>query len=332
MTRRDPLPDELVRRGLRFPQLRLMVALQETGRISDAAAQLAMSQPAASRLLAELERTLNATLYERHPRGVTLTEAGTLFAARARAALLQMNDAGRELDQMAAGARGFVRIGSVTGPGLEIVLPVIRELRVTYPEIEMSVQIDTSDKLAEAMLSHKLDFYIGRLPDGVHPQAVTLLPVGEEPVSLIVRAGHPLERRNPLTLEECLTHDWVLQAPGGLLRLTAERYLLDRGLRMPGRILSTSSLLLTLALISETNAIAPISSSVARFYAGLPGSAAGGPGLGGHIAILPVAQDMTVSTFSLIRPADTEPTPATQRVLGLVEAKIARTLARGAMP
>ena len=60
--------DELLRRGLRFSQLRLLVALAETGRVSAAAAQLAMTQPAASRLLAELEKTAEATLYTRHAR------------------------------------------------------------------------------------------------------------------------------------------------------------------------------------------------------------------------------------------------------------------------
>ena len=52
--------DVLIRKGLRFPQLRIMVALQDTGQISGAAAAIAMTQPAASRLLAELERTVGA--------------------------------------------------------------------------------------------------------------------------------------------------------------------------------------------------------------------------------------------------------------------------------
>lgn len=44
-----------------------------------------------------------------------------------------------------------MRIGSVTGPALDLVLPVIRDMRVTYPDIAFSVQVDTPDRLAEAL-------------------------------------------------------------------------------------------------------------------------------------------------------------------------------------
>ncbi|WP_108262044.1 amidase family protein [Mangrovicoccus ximenensis] len=57
--------DDFIRRGLRFSQLRLLVALKETGQVSAAAAQLAITQPAASRLMAELERLSEARLYAR---------------------------------------------------------------------------------------------------------------------------------------------------------------------------------------------------------------------------------------------------------------------------
>ena len=74
--KRYHVKDELIRRGLRLPQLRLLVALSDTGQVSAAATQVAMTQPAASRLLAELERTVGAPLYNRNARGVTLTLAG----------------------------------------------------------------------------------------------------------------------------------------------------------------------------------------------------------------------------------------------------------------
>ncbi len=307
------LPDSgstarLIQRGLRLPQLRLMIALQETGQISGAASQMGMTQPAASRLLGELERTAGTKLYDRHARGVILTEAGRLLARRARATLQDLDGAFDEIALLTSGARGSVRIGTVTGPGLEIVLPIIREIRVTYPEIEFNVLVDTSDKLAEALLSHDLDFYLGRLPAGIDPRAVTLRRIGTEPISLAVRQGHPLLRRTVLTLAECLAHDWVMQPPGGLMRLTAETYLLERGLPPPARVFNTSSLLLTLALISDTNAIAPIATSVAELYTSASR-------LGSNIRILDVAQDITVTAYSLVCRRDSEPAPAVRRVL-----------------
>ncbi|WP_206078272.1 LysR family transcriptional regulator [Poseidonocella sp. HB161398] len=319
---RADLRDDFIRRGLRFSQLRLLVALKETGQVSAAAAQLAITQPAASRLMAELERLSEARLYDRHPRGVILTEAGERLARRARAVLSQLDDAHVEMRDLARGAGGEVRIGAVTGPALELVLPAIRELRVTFPEIQISVLVDTSDKLAEGLAVRSLDFYIGRLHENIDSRLVELRPVGPEPVALIVRRGHPLTRVQPLALADCLAHDWVMQPPGGLQRRTVEQYLLEHGLPLPQRILGTASLLLTLALISETNAVAPMARAVARFFGE-------SRSLGGNIEILDVPAEMAVAPYSLIRRRDQDLSAAAERVFALISHKI-RSLEAGA--
>jgi DNA-binding transcriptional LysR family regulator len=309
--------DSLVRRGLRFSQLRLLVGLQDSGQISAAAAQLAITQPAASRLLAELNELAGAQLYTRHARGIVLTEAGQQFAATARTILRELEETGQAITELVQGARGLVRIGAVTGPALEIVLPVIRELRVTYPEIAVEVMVDTSDKLSEALQAHRLDFYIGRMHEETDARAVAMRAIGPEPVDLIVRLEHPLTRKSDLRLEDCLIYDWIMQPPGGLQRRTVETYLLENGHRLPERILGTSSLLLTIALISETNAIAPVARSVGEFYAV-------GGGFGGRIQLLGISQDLMVSTYSLIRRADESLSPAASRAFVLIEARINR--------
>lgn len=305
----------LIQRGLRFSQLRLIVSIEDTGQISGAATHLGMTQPAASRLLAELEKTSGCKLYERHSRGVVLTEAGRLLASRARATLQELDGAFEEIGLINAGARGIVRIGTVTGPGLDLILPVVRELRVTYPEIEFYVLVDTSDKLSEALLAHDLDFYIGRLLGNIDPRAVTLRPIGPEPLALVVREGHPLLRKENLTLKDCLSYDWVMQATNGLLRRATENYILEHGLAPPARVLSTSSLLLTLGLISDTNAVAPIARAVADLFTT-------SSRLGRNIRILDVANDMNVGPYSLIQRRGFEPSPAVRRVLSQIESKL----------
>ena len=311
-----PVRDMLVRQGLRFSQLRLLAALAETGQVSAAAAQLAITQPAASRLLAELERMVGTTLYTRHAKGIVLTESGELLSARARAILRHLDDTSHALSEMSRGTRGLVRIGAVTGPALEIVLPVIRDLRVTYPDIEITVQVDTSDKLAEGLMSEALDFYVGRLPDGFDARSFQMQRIGPEPVTLVVRSEHPLARRDGITLEDCLIYDWVMQPPGGLQRRTVETYLLENGFPLPQRVLGTSSLLLTMALISDTNAVAPVTQSVGEFYAARSG-------LGSNIRLLDIDADIAVTPFSLVKRAGQAPTPQAARVLDLVERRIA---------
>ncbi|WP_196259962.1 LysR family transcriptional regulator [Pelagibacterium limicola] len=299
---------------MRLAHLRLLVALESTGQMSGAASHLAITQPAASRLMAELERIAGAPLYTRHAKGVSLTLAGKLLAEKAHAILRQLNDAKDEIGELVEGVRGQVRIGAVTGPALEIVLPALREMRIAYPEIEISVDVETSDKLAASLLSRELDFYIGRLPERFDGRAVRMRRIGPEPVAFIARPDHPLMRKKQVTIAQCLPFDWVMQPTGGLMRREVETYLLENGYPIPQRILGTASLLLTLAIVSETNAVAPVARSVGEFHAR-------GNALGGNIGLLDIKDPIAVSPYSFVLPAEAELSPAAARVFSALEQK-----------
>lgn len=304
--------DRLARRGLKLMHLRLLAALADTGQISAAASQLAMSQPAASRLLAELDTITGAKLYQRQTRGVTLTPFGETMAAWAHKVLRDLDAADREIGEMGTGRRGLVSIGSVTGPALDLVLPVLKRARVTHPGIASNVVVDTSDKLAELMVAERLDFYVGRIPPDVDHNLFAARPIGPEPMSLIVRQNHPLLRTGSTSLADCVDYDWVLQAPGGVLRRTVESYILGQGLPLPARVLSTSSTLMTLAIISQSNAIAALSLAVADFFSDPNG-------LNARLAKLPIATDLAVASYSMLRPADRPLSPVSRTLWDLVE-------------
>lgn len=302
--------DTLIRKGIKLQHLRLIAAIQETGQISRAAEMLMISQPAASRLVTELVQITGVELYERHPRGIVLNTFGELLAARAHNLLRELGEAGQEIEQLSTGTNGLVRIGSVTGPAIEHILPAIKATRVSYPKIDVSVNVDISDVLAEDLLADRLDFYLGRVPLALDPRQFDIEYIEEEPMDLVVRANHPLTQLPAATLADCVKYDWVLQCSGGLMRQTVERYLLANSAQLPRKFLSTSSLLLTLAAIVESNSVAPVASSVARFL--------GPDGLGGNIVSLPVARDLAVSAYSLISMANRKPSPATALFLKLL--------------
>lgn len=321
--------DFLVRRGLKLSHLRLIASLKETGQMSAAAAQLRISQPAASRMAAEMEDILGVPLHSRHARGVVLTAYGERLAARARTMLQGLDDAAREITEMEHGRQGTVSIGAVTGPALDLVLPAVRQVRVTHPGISVTLTVDTSDRLAEDLLAARTDFYIGRILGDVDPRMFRITEIGLEPISLIVRSGHPLTRRSRVTLENCVSYDWVLQARGSLLRRTLEDDLMRRGIPLPDKILSTSSLLLTLAYISQSNAIAPVSNAVATFYGHEEG-------LNGRIVELPVTADIAVPPYALVLHAERTLSPTSQvlydMIAGAVRARNLTSLGETGIP
>lgn len=311
----DFVRDRLARRGLKIVHLRLLQELAASGQVSAAASGLAMSQPAASRHLAELEAITGHALYERRSRGLELTSYGRSLAIWATRILGDLNAADRELEEMAAGQRGLVSIGSVTGPALDLVLPALRRARVTHPGISGNVVVDTSDKLAELLHSDRLDFFIGRIPSDDDHKLFKARLIGPEPMMLIVRENHPLLRLGNATIREGVEYDWVLQAPGGLLRRTVETYLLERGLPLPARILSTSSTLMTLAIISQSNAIAALSLAVADFFISPSG-------LDAKLAKLPIAPDLSVMPYSMLRLADRPLSPASRMLWDIIASQI----------
>lgn len=307
----------LIRRGVKMTQLQLVAAIAETGQVLAAAERVGMTQPAASRLLAQLQEAMGTPLFDRHPRGVKLTEAGEILARGAARMLNDLDLTQERIVQTVQGARGFARIGSVTGPSLQWLLPVVRDLRAELPEIELVINVDTSAKLARALLSRELDFYIGRVPEGADGRPFHFRPMQSEPISMLVRQDHPLTWLAQPDLSDCLAYDWVMQPAGGLLRQTIESYLRARGHRPPDRVLGTTSILFTLAFVQDSDAIAPVASAVADFYAR-------DTQLGGRLEILNVAPDLHVETYGLVRRDQDELPPAAEQIHARIAAMSAR--------
>jgi DNA-binding transcriptional LysR family regulator len=285
--------DDSLVRGLKPAHFRMITALDEHGQVSAAANALNISQPAASRMIADMEAMLGAPLLERLPRGVALTPYGRALARRARAILLEMRAIDREIGDLRAGRGGTVFLGTVTAPAVELAIPAIRELRKIHPGIEINVQVETSNVLARELLASRLDFIIGRVPDDLNPRLFESRVIGVEKACLIVRRGHPLAGRNSLRLEDTADYDWVVQPSGSPLRQALEYAFLNRNVPLPDRVLHTSSVLLTLLMVAQSDAVAPISTTVARFIQSREG-------LAGAIEILPVDEGLEVRPFSLI--------------------------------
>ncbi|MBY5521309.1 LysR family transcriptional regulator [Rhizobium leguminosarum] len=285
--------DNLLRAGLKLNHLRMIVAIEDSGQISAAADVLNISQPAASRMLSEMESITKTSLYERVARGVVLTTFGAALARRARKILLELREASREIGELKSGKGGSVFIGAVTAPAMSLVVPAINRVRKAYPGIEINIQVETSNVLARELLAARHDFIIGRIPDDLNPRLFEVTEIGIERACLIVRSSHPLMKQKTSSLADVRDYDWVFQPPGTLLRRTIEDVFLSRGVALPENIVNTSSLLLTCAIICETDAIAPVAVDVAQFLASQGSNAS-------DVRMLPIDFDINVKPYSMI--------------------------------
>ena len=105
-----------LRARLKTRHLMLLSAIGEEGNICRAAEMLSMSQPAASRLLRDLEEIIGADLFERQARGVKANWYGEALIRHSRNALSSLTEAATEIEALKAGRTGQVNIGSIAGP------------------------------------------------------------------------------------------------------------------------------------------------------------------------------------------------------------------------
>ncbi|MGW7367732.1 LysR family transcriptional regulator [Streptomyces sp. NPDC054841] len=160
-----------------------------------AAEALHTTQPSLSRQIHRLEQQLGTRLFERTPHGNHLTEAGEVFLPLATALL-------RSADQAAARTRAAAEPGRITighTAGL-IITPVVRELRRRHPDAEVRTLHLAWDEPRPALLDHRVDAVVARLPfptDGLDVRALY-----DEPRVLVVARDHRLAGKESVTLDD----------------------------------------------------------------------------------------------------------------------------------
>lgn len=238
----DPRSDRFVRSHLKTRHLVLLVELGRFGSIMHAAEAANLTQPAASKLLGELEHSLGVQLFERLPRGVAPTWFGQVMIRRAGAALAEMDAAHQEVMELLSGLRGRVDVGAVLTPAAGLVPHAVNLLKSRQPRVLVSVTVDTSKLLVQRLRGGELDIVVGRILDTDASSELNFEPVTDEPHSLIVRAGHPLLSKDDLQLSELVRQGWILPPSGSIVRDRLTAMFLSKGLEPPAETVETLAL------------------------------------------------------------------------------------------
>ena len=152
--------DQISRR-LRLKDLHTLQAIAELGSMAKASQYLALSQPAISKAVSEMERTVGAALLDRSSRGVELTESGKLLLGRARNIFDEMRQGVEEIATASDPTQGEIRIGAAET--LTVVLSeIIGHLVRKYPRIRYSITISDGDSLNRDLRERKLDVVFRR--------------------------------------------------------------------------------------------------------------------------------------------------------------------------
>lgn len=229
-------------------------AVAERGTVRGAAARLGISQPALTKAIRRLEDEVGVVLFDRQPRGVTLTVYGRTLLRHARNVQVSLKEAHEEIAALRAGIAGRVRIGA--GPSWErVVLPqAITEFTAGQPGVQIHVLGGADDALKAQLRTGDLDFVLAATPDA--PQLEPDLewrPLMADDYRVIAATHHPLHARRRAALPDLLDYPWIL--PGAATQMAERLRVIFRahGLPPPEPAIETDIVSLKLELMRNSD-------------------------------------------------------------------------------
>ncbi|SDL39724.1 LysR family transcriptional regulator, pca operon transcriptional activator [Modicisalibacter muralis] len=237
---------------LRHLQAFLEVAKRQS--FARAADSLAVTQPAMSKTIRELEEAVAAALFERGPRGVTLTPAGLALMRHAGPALNALQEGLAAVRQPATGA-ALVRLGALSTVEEGLLPQALERLHAESQEIRLQVLTGPSAYLLSQLSLGELDLVVGRMSEAREIRGLSFEHLYHEPLVLVARAGHPLAARTPLDAEALGQYPWVVPPAPTTLREQVERFWVEQGGPPPPITLETLSLALSRRYVQRTSAL-----------------------------------------------------------------------------
>ncbi len=194
---------------LRLQHLRAVDAIEKYGSLLKAAAALGLSQPALTKSLHEAEDILQLRLFDRHPRGVRPTEAGSVFVRSARRILAELRRLDEELDELTSFGGGILALGALPVAATGVLPGVLTRLRASHPRIKVRLQQGRLEELQPLLASGEIELIVGRLYEPAVPDGYKREPLWTEPISILARAGHPIFFE-AVTVDALRRHDLAL--------------------------------------------------------------------------------------------------------------------------
>jgi len=296
---------------MRLNHIRDFMAVVEAGSLRAAARSLALSQPALTKSLRQLETELGAVLLTRGVRGARPTEIGRAFLARARAVTVELQRAREEVDQLRGGRTGRLAIGSAPGPALGLLPAALPRLRERWREAAISIQDVSPAEVLPALREGRLDFALS-VPIGplsTPGPECTVESLYRNAARIIARRGHPLAAAT--SLAGLAGAEWVRTGGTDNTSMLPAAFRVA-GIEPPHYRIECRSFFALAEIVAASDLLAVV-----------PWQLAAREAAGGRIVELPLGDTLPAREICLFRRADLPLTPIAREC-----AEILRSLAR----
>jgi len=199
-----------VNRNVTLRQFRYFVAVAEMASVAAASRELNIAQSAITKSILELEQEIGVQLFERTPRGMTLTPDGHRFLASARKVLSAVADATHQRRAQPASLAGPLAVGVTSLVAGYYLSEVLSRFARSCPEVRLQVVEDAPPFLEHLLINGELDVAIMVSNALGEPQALLAETLTRSPNRVWMAANHPLAEHDDVTLEETAAHDVIV--------------------------------------------------------------------------------------------------------------------------
>ena len=228
-------PAELLSRQIRLRHMVVAATIAHRGSIREASAVLHLTQPAMSRSLAELERILGVQLFDRGPKGMTVTAAGAPLITHMQMVTSEVGSLLRHAEEIVGGGRGEVRVGTLLAGTADILPSAVFEVTRRLPDVQVEISEGTPDRLHENLMSGQVDFVIGRVTPLASMPGVEVEPLYDDDVQVVCTPSHARSGHRG-RLADLVDDAWILPPRDTSLRQQIEAAFVRECSRTPSNV------------------------------------------------------------------------------------------------
>ncbi|MFC6673365.1 pca operon transcription factor PcaQ [Marinobacterium aestuariivivens] len=292
---------------IKYRHLQCFLEVARQGSVGRAAGMLALTQPAVSKKLKELEEMLGVRLLERSKKGVELTQFGEVFLKYAGASVAALREGADSIAQARQKSKTRLGVGVLPTVATSIMPRAVKSLYDNDLGIRLNLVSGPNAQLLNQLRVGALDLVVGRLGAVDLMSGLSFQYLYSEGVAFVVHQRHPLARKGALMIAAIHDYRILLPPPESTIAPAIERLLLAHGIATPQDPVETTSDSFGKEFIRQTDAIWVVSRGVVARELGT-----------GEFVELPLDTDDTQGPVGLTTRADATPSPMLQLLMNAI--------------
>ena len=282
---------------MKLNHIRDVLAVAELGSLRAAGRHVGVAQPAITRSIREIEHELGAALFERHSKGVRLTEIGEAFVRRALLVESELRRAREEIEQIKGRSTGQVSVALSIASSIALLPAAVAAFYRRYPDVLLKISETLFQPVEQEVADGRIDVYIGALELPISSPRLSVEKLFDNRRVVVARKGHAL--LGAKSLQELSSARWVRPALSDRsLEADFDAWFRQLGLPQPKVVMHTRSALLTVLAIASSDLLTVV-----------PRQWMESPALADHLDVVRSIEPMAAAPICLVKQKGVPLTP-----------------------